>query len=344
MLFTVGTEIQLIHTDDLGVVTGLLDNGMIQVRLYDGDLEIPIFPDDIRRVGALTGSVKARIVPGRQKKEPVPPPRPAPARQYSILKPQGIQVGFDPQLRADSTPEGYRVFLINDLAQDIIFTLQLFVKKQSYWTANGRLAHTSVTEVNGLTFDQLNDAPELDIQVWPVLTGGTGSRLQKRLRIKPKLFFKSVRTAPLLDRPVHLFKIFPTLAAPTATVGKAEDLRTYTDRRAIPTYYNNLQESAHEVAELAHFVNVIDLHINRLVADPAKVDKRNILSLQLDHFNDFMRQAIRLGVERVFVIHGLGEGKLREAIHEQLRDMPEIVSFKNEHHPLYGWGATEVIL
>ncbi|RME96879.1 MAG: hypothetical protein D6772_11235, partial [Bacteroidetes bacterium] len=58
----------------------------------------------------------------------------------------------------------------------------------------------------------------------------------------------------------------------------------------------------------------------------------------------YLDQAIRLGAERVFVIHGVGEGKLRDAIAERLRQNPQVVDFKNEYHPRYGFGATEVIL
>jgi dsDNA-specific endonuclease/ATPase MutS2 len=48
-------------------------------------------------------------------------------------------------------------------------------------------------------------------------------------------------------------------------------------------------------------------------------------------------------VDRIFVIHGVGEGKLRDVISTQLMQMTEVKSFKNEFHPRYGFGATEVI-
>ena len=63
--------------------------------------------------------------------------------------------------------------------------------------------------------------------------------------------------------------------------------------------------------------------------------------LQLQKFLD---RAIRLGVPRIFVIHGLGEGKLREAIAARLKEHPDVVKFKNEFHHKYGYGATEVYL
>ena len=61
------------------------------------------------------------------------------------------------------------------------------------------------------------------------------------------------------------------------------------------------------------------------------------------HFQRFFDQATRLGVSRVFVIHGVGEGKLKEAIAERLKGDPHVAKFKNEFHPKYGYGATEII-
>ena len=61
------------------------------------------------------------------------------------------------------------------------------------------------------------------------------------------------------------------------------------------------------------------------------------------HFQRFLDNAIKLGVPRVFVIHGVGEGKLREAIAARLAENPNVSKFKNEFHHKYGYGATEVI-
>ncbi|MBK6996084.1 MAG: Smr/MutS family protein [Lewinellaceae bacterium] len=75
----------------------------------------------------------------------------------------------------------------------------------------------------------------------------------------------------------------------------------------------------------------------------ARLDKGEILRIQLQHCHRFVEKAVRLGAPRVFLIHGVGEGKLKDAIAEQLRANPYVVKFKNEYHHKYGYGATEVI-
>jgi len=39
----------------------------------------------------------------------------------------------------------------------------------------------------------------------------------------------------------------------------------------------------------------------------------------------------------------IGKGRLRNEIASRLVQMPEVKTFKNEYHPNYGFGATEVI-
>jgi dsDNA-specific endonuclease/ATPase MutS2 len=98
----------------------------------------------------------------------------------------------------------------------------------------------------------------------------------------------------------------------------------------------------HEVSEMAHFSPEIDLHIENLSKDYRGLSNGDILKIQLRHFDSFMDKAIRLGVDRIFVIHGLGKGTLKDSIHSRLVSEYRIKTFRNEYHPRYGWGATEV--
>ena len=77
--------------------------------------------------------------------------------------------------------------------------------------------------------------------------------------------------------------------------------------------------------------------------DNKKRNNAEILRIQLTHFNQFLEKAIRLGVKSAFVIHGVGKGKLKNEIATRLMNHPQVKTFKNEFHPKYGFGATEII-
>ena len=42
------------------------------------------------------------------------------------------------------------------------------------------------------------------------------------------------------------------------------------------------------------------------------------------------------------VIHGVGEGVLKNEIHQLLKSRKVVSRFDNRYHPLYGYGATEI--
>ncbi|MBK7408795.1 MAG: Smr/MutS family protein [Saprospirales bacterium] len=125
-------------------------------------------------------------------------------------------------------------------------------------------------------------------------------------------------------------------------------MRSYTKTRVQQAkddtpIYGDWRDTLPGLQEFAEFVNEIDLHIERLTDRHAKLGNAEILRIQMAHFEAFLNKANRLGIASIFVIHGVGKGVLRDAIAERLRRHPEVREFKNEYHPKYGWGATEIL-
>lgn len=344
MIFAIGTKVKLVHTGDIGTVTAWLDNGMLQVRLLDDDMEIPAFPEDLARLGVEQPKVKAKIVTGKKEKAIEMPERPKPTIQYSILKSFGIQLAFEPIIRGDGSTEKYLLHLINDTRYDVLFDYDFSIMDGTLKADNGKIASVSVMPAGVLLFDQLNDAPIFDIECQFVTTEGIAEKEHKTLKIKAKQFFKNIKTAPLLNKQVHLYRLFENLpgeekAKPT------EDLQTYTKRNARPetSGWTEGATNLRQAMELADFESELDLHIEKLTPDHSKLNNAEILGLQMMRFEKYIDQALKLGVDRVFIIHGVGKGRLRDTIATRLMQMPEINTFKNEYHPRYGFGATEVI-
>lgn len=113
-----------------------------------------------------------------------------------------------------------------------------------------------------------------------------------------------------------------------------------TKRRTVRT----AQVAIYDIHQKAAFPQEIDLHAEKLTSNLKGKKNFEILQMQLTAFEDYLNQAIRFGMDRVFIIHGVGKGKLKEQIHQRLDNMHFIHSFKNEYHPRYGWGATEIVL
>ena len=348
MLFAIGGRVRLKHTGAEGVVNQLLDEEMVSVLLDDGD-EIPCFLEDLvrmedyKRMLSKKPPVKAKIIKGKSPKVPQAPDMPEAKQQYTILKSLGIQLAFEPQTRLDGVTEKYLIHLINDTTYDVLFSFSMTNQGHVVLKKNGKLDSISTFEVGELLFDQLNDAPTVEVECWQVTTAGTGKRLFKSQRIKAQQFFKKVKTAPILNKQVHHYALFEHF---DKAVSKEEDLKSYTRRKAQPNPKKKSSQNyyaVNDVEAFANFSSEIDLHIEHLLDRPRKMNHSEILRHQIAAFDIYIDRAIRMGVDRVFIIHGLGKGKLKNQIASSLIQNPDVSTFKNEFHPKYGYGATEVI-
>lgn len=349
MLYTIGSRVKLKRTGDVGTVAAILGEDLVQVRLDNGLGHIPV-PTD-----ALTyefeppdgkASQGARYVTGKssapQEKETINLDL-----GYTILKPWGVQLAFDPVLLIDAEPERYRVYLINDTGHDLIFQVKLLLGGEQAWNRVGRIDGTAFFELGDLRHTELNDQPVVDIEVRPQLVGGTGPRHHQVLKIKPKQFFTRMLTAPLLNRKVHHYIVFPTVSTTTKAKPKKESLMDYTQREGKALAREPKLKKVSGIPdpfELANFPRQIDLHISALIRNPDKLDRKQYLSTQLMHFRRYVQRAYNLGVDEVYIIHGVGDGTLKNAIARELEQMTFVKRFKCEFHQNYGHGATLVVL
>lgn len=82
--------------------------------------------------------------------------------------------------------------------------------------------------------------------------------------------------------------------------------------------------------------------MKKLSNDWKHLSNYEILSQQLDAFEKYYDLALAHRQPSLIVIHGVGEGVLRDEIHAILRVKKEVKSYVNQYHPLYGFGATEI--
>lgn len=346
MLYAIGTRVRLRFTGESGAITARLSDDMLQVRLdNDPDFEIPAFEEDLIRFDELnTGKAAAPFMPGNKIKQPEPPPRRVLKSQYHILKPKGLQLAFEPMPGRDEAISMYKVWLINDTQQEFLMEFDLYTTARDILTLDEKIPAAVAIELGDFLSDDLNDAPEAFISVRRITTAGLDDPLDHTLRIRPKQFFNSLLTAPILNVLAYQFVLLDNFEKPEDTPG--EDLQAYAKQQKVKSSSDRSSHrpKAFDPEAFATFVPEIDLHIQNLMNGYARLDKGEIVRIQMVHFQRFLDNAIRLGVSRVFVIHGVGEGKLREAIAARLAENPDVVKFKNEYHHKYGYGATEVIL
>jgi Smr domain len=344
--FNVQQRVKFRHTGELGTIVALLGDDLVSVRLdSDPTMTIPAFVDDLTSPFDATAvpSVMGKIV----RQAPPPPPRRVIKATTPVDDSAGVQIVWEPMPGADDSITRYMIWLVNPTQYDFICEFDLYVLDRNLIRLDDFLSSNTAIEVGTMLTDDLNDAPEVEVSLVRLTTAGEDDKIFNSLRIKAKAFFKHYQHVPILGQMAHAFVLFEHFNVQEKKESKEEDLQTYTKRKVADkprksTDYGSLYEAFNPEA-YATFSNEIDLHIQALVNGHARIDPREVLRIQLQHFDRYMDRAIRLGVPRVFIIHGVGEGKLRDALAQRLRDYPHVKKFKNEFHHKYGYGATEVI-
>ncbi len=87
----------------------------------------------------------------------------------------------------------------------------------------------------------------------------------------------------------------------------------------------------------------VDLHLHELVEDETRLSDAEKLTYQLSYFERALNAAIRDGKKKLIVIHGVGEGILREEVRKMLQYYDN-VQFHDADMRKYGVGATEVVI
>lgn len=134
----------------------------------------------------------------------------------------------------------------------------------------------------------------------------------------------------------------------TIIITGAANLETIPEQEIFPDIDAFLQEDAkNNIADQVKFkkVNVytdcvLDLHIEKLAPDMKNDSSGRILEFQLRESEKFLKEAISRGNPHITIIHGKGQGVLKEAIEHQLKLFTEVkITFSKN-----GGGAVEVWL
>lgn len=85
----------------------------------------------------------------------------------------------------------------------------------------------------------------------------------------------------------------------------------------------------------------IDLHIEELIESHRGMTNAEILKHQMTEFKAFYNKALRHRISKLIVIHGVGEGVLKDEIRLFLA-RKEHIEFFDASYQEYGKGATEI--
>ncbi len=226
----------------------------------------------------------------------------------------------------------YTIYLVNDTPVSFSFKFSLFLNQELEHGFNKVIPASSYFPIGEFWQAQFNDAPQIEFTC-------PNFKFSKRFKLKYKKFMTTNGPVPLIGISTSHYLLFSKLEGYSKPLSSIKD---YTlEQRSVSNKSNSSFRRA-DLMDVASFEPELDLHAEKLVNDTSEFTSGELYEIQLQALDDFITQAANLGLEEVFVIHGLGKGKLREGVIQYLRYHGDVKTFKNDYFEKYGFGATKV--
>ncbi len=339
MKFQIGDKVLLLHSNEEGEVIDIINDKMVTVDV-DG-VKFPAYIDQLDFPYYKRFTEKSPFPPKIEKKfiDDIKKEKPA----LVTKKENGVWLAFLPVMENDEAGgeivKEMKLHLLNQTkdAYNFIYELHFFGKPD--FELKNELRPFENFYLHDIVFETMNDSPSFEFKFslqFPIATG-TGKNkadyYETSLRVKPKQLFAKLKELKEKNEASFSYRLFETYPE------KTEPTEFYIPETKKPKVFDLSKIKQ----QLEPARSVIDLHIEKLTDDWRHFSNFEMLTLQLRTFEKYYDLAVLHLQPSLIVIHGVGSGKLRDEIHDILRQKKEVKSFVNQYHPLYGFGATEIM-
>ncbi|TPE46141.1 Smr/MutS family protein [Pontibacter mangrovi] len=314
----VGDRVRLMSGREEGIITRILDNNLVEVAI-DNDFTIPVAKREVVVIAAeeqkYMRQEETTLQPSKRK-EPVAP----------VLAAQGVYLALVHQ-----SEELLAVTMINNSDYDVLFTSGEEREKNYRGLQNDKLAPKATRVITHYHLKEFEKWPNLLIQFIQHRNGSPTlfEPVVKRVQFKASSFYKSKRTAPVLNKEAYLFQL---------------------DQKPVSVNPDKIKEQLAEAVEKSENYKLtapeheVDLHIEKLVDDHSGMSNSAIIKTQLERFQDALDRAMATNMHEIVFIHGAGNGVLRKELQKILSRTPGIKYFEDARKEKFGYGATLVRL
>lgn len=331
----IGDKVRHLQGTEEGIITKFLGHGQVEVEIEDG-FRIPFEATSLVVVSAMEDSYFKEKEPINYWETDKKKKKKKEDNKHDVYAEQGLYMAF-----SHRNDQELEVWLINNTDTEVLFSLGEEEAKNYQGISSGRITarkHQKVHEMNLAKFERW---PALVLQALRFKQGYQNllKPLERRLKWKASSFHKHKKQAPILDKEAYVFQL--DVEIKKVDVEKLKDaMQGNKPAAAEPSLFvKHATSNARKEAK-----KEVDLHIEAIVPDYARLNPGPQLELQLQRFEEALDLAILADLEKVVFIHGVGAGVLKGQIHSRLSKDSRIKHYKEARKEKFGYGATEVRL
>ena len=316
----IGDKVRLLHGTEEGRILRFKDNNIVEIEIEDGFV-IPVMRKEIV------------IVAEEESKRFRTSETPSNIKSKSF-KPisEGIFLAYLP-----SGHKNFRVYLINSSDFEVLFSISSLDDNQYMGLFSGKAEPHSAFDLGEkfISWIEIHAKMHAELIFHNLLPSSLKSSLQIDFRIQSAKLLIQQKNIPILEKPGFYVQL-DNKEVPVNVEALRAHLSGDAPRIERPAKNGPVRTGS--------TMQTVDLHIEMLMEDSAELSKNEIFETQIKTFEKAIDHAIASGVENLKIIHGIGNGALRNYIHKYLSKNDQIKYFEDADKGRFGFGATLIHL
>ncbi len=333
MKYEIGDKIIVLLTDEEGTVVDIMNDKMVMIDVrgvkfpaYMDQIDFPYFKMFTQKKPVEKKKLYAENI---RKEKPV-----AKENTNGGVFLNFIPV-FDKDIFDDEVVEKLKIYLVNHNGEEYAFHYKLFFSGENNFDLKNNIRAQSDFYLHDVNFEDLSDGPRFDFEFSLVNENKKKAPyFETSLKLRGKQLFKKIEELQLKNDASFSYELFQNYP------DKVDEEKVDLSRLGNAGY--RVYDASRSRENLPAARTVVDLHIEKLTDNWKHLSNFDILTMQLNSFEKYYELAVLHHQSELIIIHGVGEGRLRDDIHERLRLKEEVKSFVNQFHHSYGYGATEI--
>jgi hypothetical protein len=242
---------------------------------------------------------------------------------------------YDKDIFDDDIVEKVKVYLVNQNEEGYTFEYNLFFAGQNDFTLKNSLDGLTEFYLHDIDFDDMSDTPKFEFNFSLAIPDKKKAPAHEVFfKLGGKKLFKKIEETKAKNEASFSYELF-TFYPDKIEVDNVD--LTKLENAGFKVY------NANEIKRnLPPARTIVDLHIEKISNNWQQLKANEILPTQLNEFHKYYELAVAHKIPEFIVIHGIGEGILKDEIHQILKAKNEVKFFVNQYHHLYGFGATEI--
>lgn len=352
MKFKVGDKVKFLNENGGGVISKIVSGSLVYVATEDG-FELPTATGDLIKISAESKAEKMfsedfDVNLDQIKNTDGGMAEPAELQSGKVKagaeETTGFYLAFVPIDQQWFITGDLEIRLINHTKNDILYNILLQDEDQDYFGFDyGSTGAASSVQLETIEREGLSGWTDGIIQIMVHSEEDAYLPLQSTFHIKAGKFTSegSYQDSGLISEKAIIYRIAEFKACKKIP-GKHKAIMVEEEPVEVKTNEHKKETLIGRYATGPHAA-VVDLHVGEIVDNIAGLSSHDMFLLQLNHFVKTLESGLANNFRKITYIHGIGNGILKNAIIEKLKDYEGL---ENNSASLadYGQGAIDVIL